>query len=221
MNKFPNAAKGISNIFTAQILSLIAILATGIASILAAVMIGGVQVGSSVAAGASGIGMMIFGTGAGILAIIALIIDIVGVVQASKDEESFKLIIKLTIFSLIVAVVGAIISAIFRDRVIMASIVNAVTDIISLICSILIIVGIGNLAIKLENNDVAERCNSLLKVILWIGILAIACRFFALFMPSTLAAVIVILLLVASLVLYFVEYILFISLLAKAKKMLQ
>jgi len=221
MNKFPNAAKGIKNIFTAQVLSLIAVLASGVALILGIVMVGGAQAGSKVAVGASGIGMMVFGMGASVLMIIALIINIVGVVQAAKDEESFNMIIKLTIFNIIVVVAAAIIMVAFPDTKFLTSLSSSISRLVSLICSILIIVGIGNLAIKLKNNEVAERCNSLLKIILWMGILAIACGFIGLFMPSTFAAAIVILILVASLVLSFVQYILFLSLLSKAKKMLQ
>ena len=55
--KFPNAAKGISKIFTSEILALIAAIATGVASILAAVMYASAKTNSTAGAAASGIGI--------------------------------------------------------------------------------------------------------------------------------------------------------------------
>ena len=52
--KFPNAAKGISKIFTSEILALIAAIATGVASILAAVMYASAKTNSTAGAAASG-----------------------------------------------------------------------------------------------------------------------------------------------------------------------
>ena len=214
---FPNASKGIRNIFTAEILTLIATLATVVTLILTVVFAAGSKVNSDVAMGASGIGVVVFSAGAAVLAIIALILKIVGVVQASKDEPSFGLIIKLTIFAIIISVIAAF----FGSNGIINNIATAISNVISLICSILVITGIANLAISLKNSDVVESCGRLLKIILWIGILALLLRFFGMFIQSNAGATIVIILLVISMILTFVQYILYISLLAKAKKMLQ
>lgn len=214
--KFPNAAKGISKIFTSEILALIAAIATGVATILAVVMYASAKTNSTAGAAASGIGMLVLGLGASVLLVIALILKIVGVVQASKDEDSFKMIIYLTIFTLIVAVVAAI----FSRVTFLSNIANAVSSIGSFVTTLLIILGIGNLGVQVGNDEVIDKCSSQFKLILGIGIVALLARFFCIFLPTIPAQGIVIALAVVALVLNIIQYILYLSLLSKAKKML-
>ena len=214
--KFPNAAKGISKIFTSEILALIAAIATGVATILAAVMYASAKTNSTAGAAASGIGMLVLGLGASVLLVIALILKIVGVVQTSKDEDSFKMIIYLTIFTLIVAVVAAI----FSRVTFLNNIANAVSSIGSFVTTLLIILGIGNLGVQVGNDEVIDKCSSQFKLILGIGIVALLARFFCIFLPTVPAQGIVIALAVVALVLNIIQYILYLSLLSKAKKML-
>lgn len=214
--KFPNAAKGISKIFTSEILALIAAIATGVATILAAVMYASAKTNSTAGAAASGIGMLVLGLGASVLLVIALILQIVGVVQTSRDEDSFKMIIYLTIFTLIVAVVAAI----FSRVAFLNNIANAVSAIGGFVTTLLIILGIGNLGVQVGNDEVIDKCSSQFKLILGIGIVALLARFFCIFLPTVPAQGIVIALAVVALVLSVIQYILYLSLLSKAKKML-
>ena len=214
--KFPNAAKGISKIFTSEILALIAAIATGVASILAAVMYASAKTNSTAGAAASGIGTLVLVLGASVLLVIALILKIVGVVQTSKDEDSFKMIIYLTIFTLIVAVIAAI----FSRVTFLNNIANAVSSIGSFVTTLLIILGIGNLGVQVGNDEVIDKCSSQFKLILGIGIVALLARFFCIFLPTVPAQGIVIALAVVALVLNIIQYILYLSLLSKAKKML-
>lgn len=214
--KFPNAAKGISKIFTSEILALIAAIATGVATILFVVMYASAKTNSTAGATASGIGMLVLGLGASVLLVIALILKIVGVVQTSKDEDSFKMIIYLTIFTLIVAVVAAI----FSRVTFLNNIANAVSAIGSFVTTLLIILGIGNLGVQVGNDEVIDKCSSQFKLILGIGIVALLARFFCIFLPTIPAQGIVIALAVVALVLNVIQYILYLSLLSKAKKML-
>ena len=214
--KFPNAAKGISKIFTSEILALIAAIATGVATILAVVMYASAKTNSTAGAAASGIGTLVLVLGASVLLVIALILKIVGVVQTSKDEDSFKMIIYLTIFTLIVAVVAAI----FSRVTFLNNIANAVSAIGSFVTTLLIILGIGNLGVQVGNDEVIDKCSSQFKLILGIGIVALLARFFCIFLPTIPAQGIVIALAVVALVLNIIQYILYLSLLSKAKKML-
>ncbi len=195
--KFPNAAKGISKIFTSEILALIAAIATGVASILAAVMYASAKTNSTAGAAASGIGTLVLVLGASVLLVIALILKIVGVVQTSRDEDSFKMIIYLTIFTLIVAVVAAI----FSRVTFLNNIANAVSAIGSFVTTLLIILGIGNLGVQVGNDEVIDKCSSQFKLILGIGIVALLARFFCIFLPTVPAQGIVIALAVVALVL--------------------
>ena len=215
--KFPNAAKGISKIFTSEILALIAAIATGVASILAAVIYASAKTNSTAGAAASGIGTLVLVLGASVLLVIALILKIVGVVQTSKDEDSFKMIIYLTIFTLIVAVVAAI----FSRVTFLNNIANAVSAIGSFVTTLLIILGIGNLGVQVGNDEVIDKCSSQFKLILGIGIVALLARFFCIFLPTIPAQGIVIALAVVALVLNIIQYILYLIYLSKAKKMLE
>lgn len=214
--KFPNAAKGISKIFTSEILALIAAIATGVATILAVVMYASAKTNSTAGAAASGIGTLVLVLGASVLLVIALILKIVGVVQTLRDEDSFKMIIYLTIFTLIVAVVAAI----FSRVTFLNNIANAVSAIGSFVTTLLIILGIGNLGVQVGNDEVIDKCSSQFKLILGIGIVALLARFFCIFLPTVPAQGIVIALAVVALVLNVIQYILYLSLLSKAKKML-
>lgn len=215
--KFPNAAKGIKRLFSAEILGLIATVAMSIFSILAIVTYAQVNAGNDTGIAVSGIGMLIFGAGAGVLAIIALIFRIIGVVQSSRDEESFRLAIYLTIACLIFAAIGGI----FTNNSFLYNLFTAISNALSLVSSLMIILGIGNLAAQLHNNEVMARCGSQFRVILWIGIVALLARFFSIFMPSRAAFALVITLAILSAILSVAQYVLYLILLSKAKTMLE
>ena len=214
--KFPNAAKGISKIFTSEILALIAAIATGVASILAVVLYSSVKTNSEAGAAVSGIGFLILAAGASVLTIIALILKIVGVVQTSRDEDSFKMIIYLTIFTLIVAVIAGI----FSSNRFLYNLLSAVSSIGGFVTTLLIILGISNLSVQVGNDEVTDKCSSQFKLILAIGIVSLLARFFCIFLPTVAAQGIVIALAVVAMVLSVIQYILYLSLLSKAKKML-
>ena len=220
--KFPSAAKGISKIFASEILTLISVIAIGFAGIFTIVFAANAEADAdlTVATAFTGIGTLLFAVAACVLMVIALILMIIGVIQAAKDEASFRVIIFLTIFSLIVAVAGAVFAGIFPNTKLPYNIATVVSNIISFICSILVILGIGNLAAQLKNDKVMAKCGSLLKIIICIGVLSIIARIVSLFIPSTVTAIIVIGIAVLAMILCVVQYILYLSLLANAKTML-
>jgi hypothetical protein len=214
---FPNAAKGIKKIFTSEILNLVSLLAVGIMTVFSVIFTGNANSGNDVAAGVSGIGFLVFAIAAGVITIIAWIFKVIGVIQTSKDEPSYKLIIYLAIFSLAISFIAAL----FSGNTLLYNIVSAITSVINFITSLLIIVGIGHMAVQLQDTEVVTKCGSLLRTVLWIGILAILTRFFSIFMPSTAAKIIVIALAIISMILTVVQYVLYLSLLSKTKKMLE
>lgn len=214
--RFPNAAKGISKIFTSEILSLIAILAAGVAGIVGTVFYTTAESNNEVGTLTSGIGFLVLAVGASVVTIIALILKIVGVIQASKDEDSFKMIIYITIFTLIVAIIAAF----FSNVTFIYNISNAITNIGEFVTSLLIIIGIGNLAMKMNNVEIINKCGTQFKLILWIGIISLLTRFFSIFLPTFAAQSIVIVLAVIGMILGIIQYILYLSLLSKTKKML-
>ena len=214
--KFPNAAKGISKIFTSEILELIATIAMGVVSILVAVFAVSAKANNEAGAVASGLGLIILAAGASVLVIIALILKIVGVVQASRDEDSFRMFIYLTIYTMIVAIIAGI----FSRNTFLYNTINAVSSIGNFVTILLIILGIGNLAAQVGNEEVIDKCSSQFKLILAIGVVSLLARFFSIFLPTEAAKGIIIVLIIAATVLSVIQYILYLSLLSKAKKML-
>ncbi len=213
--KFPNAAKGIKKLFTAEVLYLISVILIGIGTIFALV--------SQSKEGFSAVILSSVAVG-GIIVIVALVLQIVGVIQASKDEASFKGVIYVTLFGIAVSVVASLLSALFRDNAILPSISNLVSSIVSVISTVLIILGICNLMNQIGKQDLVVKGGKVLRIIVWLAILSLIMRFINIFLPSNfddakpLAKVIVLCLCILAVILEIAEYVLYISLLSKASK---
>lgn len=214
--RFPNAARGIPKIFTAEILQLISLITGVVSLVLSVVFAGSVQNDSAVAVGASGIGVLVFMAATAVLSIIYLIFMIIGTVQCAKDEPSFKMIIYLIIANIVISVIAAI----FSNNIFLASLATTFSDVVSFICSLLIILGVGSMAAQLGNEAVMDKCGRIFKLILGIGILSLLARFFMLFWGSIFAQALVFSFAVVSAVLGIVQYVLYLSMLSQAKKML-
>lgn len=213
--KFPNAAKGIKKLFTAEVLYLISVILIGIGTIFALV--------SQSKEGFSAVILSSVAVG-GIIVIVALVLQIVGVIQASKDEASFKGVIYVTLFGIAVSVVASLLSALFRDNAILPSISNLVSSIVSVISTVLIILGICNLMNQIGKQDLVVKGGKVLRIVVWLAILSLIMRFINIFLPSNfddakpLAKVIVLCLCILAVILEIAEYVLYISLLSKASK---
>lgn len=214
--KFPNAAKGIKKIFNAEILNLIALIATSILLILSVVLASLTESDNDATMGVLAISILVFGAVAGVMGIIALILMIVGTIQTAKDEPSFKMIIYLAVLNIIVAIIAAL----FSGNQFVNNLANGFNSVVSFITSILVVIGVANLARQLLNTDLAEKCAKLLRVIIWVGMLSLMTRFFSIFWGSKVALVIIIFLGVISIILSIIQYILYLSMLSKAKKIL-
>ena len=102
----------------------------------------------------------------------------------------------------------------------LASLAATTSDVVSFVCSLLVILGVGSMAAQLGNEELMERCSRIFKIILAIGVMSLLARFFMLFWGSVFAQALVFSLAVLSIFLGFFQYFLYISMLAKAKKML-
>lgn len=216
--KFPNAAKGLKKIFNAEILYLFSIVFLGIGMTIALI----VSEDESQLSDALGITMLIGLIAGAVMMAIALILKIVGVIQTAKDERSFKGVIYLTVFGLVITITAA---AFFNNSV-LNSISNTVSSVVSIITSVLIIFGICNMANQLGRQDIVQKGGKIFRIMIWLAILSIIMRFISIFLPkniddaSNLAKVIVLCLSVMSILLSVVQYVLYISFLSKAKNML-
>ena len=215
--RFPNAAKGINKIFTSEIVSLIATVASGVTSILAILFIEAESVGSETVAVAPAIGVLAFGIGGLVLMFIAFIFQLVGVIQASKDEGFFKIVIYLTLAGMLLT---AIAQCFITTNTIVYNICETVALVLDIIGSLFMILGISSLASQYENNAIVEKCGTLFRVILWIAIVALISKFCSIFINSSSARAIIAVFSVIALILNITQYVLYIMILARTKKML-
>ena len=221
--RFPNAAKGVKNIFTAQILQLIGticgvigciiLISSGVTAVLTKGSDAGLIAALSQVAGAS-----IFVIAYSILALIAFIMQIVGIVNAKKDEESFKSALICLIIGVVVPIIGALFA---RISPVISSLCISVSNLMGIFVTIFIISGIIKLADQLNRGDVSTKGSNILKMIIVIAGVSLILSIVSSFMLANVAILVTaVILFVISMILTLVQYIMFLTLLSQAKKML-
>lgn len=195
-----NARAGFGKLFTAQVLGIIA----AFCSLLTLI---------------PGIGPIIAGAAIAILGLIGYIMQLVGLNQAGKDEELIKSAFALAIFSLILGVVGGILGAIFPSATWIASIVNLLNAIISLVIIHHVLFGGANL-----NSALADKAASTWKTVLTVIILDIVvtiglviCGILGGGTASAIVAIVVIVLTILDVVLDLISFFMYLSFLGRAK----
>ena len=210
--RFPNAYKGVSKLFLAEILQLIG----AIVGVVAAVMlIGSVAVSpdGAVEGAVAVMGVSSFAViGAGILAIIAFILNLVGLVQAQKDEGGFKIALVFTLICIGLSIVSSILNT---SNPSVASWMSFVVTIFELAVFEYVVLGIMSLSKQLGNQSM-EAFGAKIRMI--ISILYIVLLIIRLFgnLNAGFGAVMGII----GAILELIVYIAYLIYLAKAKNML-
>ena len=216
--RFPNAASGVKKIFTAEILALISEILLLFAGVLVVIALGAAQnnANDSLALGTLA-GFAIFGFGATVIAVIAFILKIVGISQASKDENSFK----TAIICLIIGIVGSLVYSIFQtSSPTVASIGNLIYQLMNLFVTIFVISGIIKLADQLNDGVVSAKGSTLLKLITVIYALTIIANIIVLILGGYSVSIVAAIIYLIALILTVVQYFMYLVYLANAKKML-
>ncbi len=213
--RFPNAAKGISKIFTAEILQLITVLTGGAIAVLG-VLYSDSMIINGFTSDVLAITILSLAAFTAVFGIIAFILKIIGFIQTSRDESFFRGVIWLTIISIAVSVVAGI----FSNDWFWNNLANTVNGLFEFITSILVVLGISRMAFTLNDQKVIATSGTLLKTIIGIGVLSLVAKLFSIFLPLYLGEVIIIGLACLAVVLEIVRYILYLVLLSRAKNML-
>lgn len=169
--KFENAYVGIKKVFTAQILALIASACVLVAAILLGV---GVATGTSGGAIAGGVIGSIISIGGAVISIIALIINLVGLNTASKDEDKFKTAFILSIINLIIGILlglGSLIPFITT----ISPFIQVARTILDFLIIYYVIEGIKNLATKCGRQDVYDMGKKLFILLSVVYIVSVLC----------------------------------------------
>lgn len=216
--KYPNAFAGIKKIFTAEILMVIAEVCTVIGVIAMIVALAGLKADSADAAVGGGAVAIIFMLGAGVLSIIAFILQALGLSKAALDEPNFKNGLWCVIAGLALTIVSSIMSTIGLS--LSSSILELLSSIINMLIIIYVIAGIRSLSEKLEDSAMVGMGNKLLVIILIVYILSLISSLIVAIFGGISASVAAGVFALASAVLSAVATIIYIVYLGKAKKML-
>ncbi|WP_316608711.1 hypothetical protein [uncultured Ruminococcus sp.] len=221
--KFPNAAKGVKRIFTAEILGLIStiLLIIGFVLLIPAVLVAkngaegleGAAIGATVAMG-------VFVLIAGVLSIIAFIMNIIGISNASKDEENFKSALLFLILGLVAKAASITIGRFVKDAAVATGMLDSASSLLNIFVTIFVISGIVKLADRLNRGDISAKGTNVLKILIAVNVLSLIASFVASVMGGPVASGVSLVLAIVSAVLSLVQYIMYLSLLGKAKKML-
>jgi len=156
--RYPNAAKGINKIWIAEILSIVAaLLAIVMVFLVAANHIDTTISGDEAvqALETAKIGGPVVGLGLGmmLLVLVSYILNLIGIVNASKDDEGFKRALWALLASIAFGVVAAILE---NSNARVANWLEVPSTLFELVVMIYVLEGIGNLARNLVKNDIGD-----------------------------------------------------------------
>ena len=140
--KFPNAYSGVKKIWLAEILML---LAAVLGIIMLIVVAGNTQVvDGEVTEVAAGVATpaAILTIGCAVLALVAFVLNLVGIISARKDEEAFK----IALFVTLVGIVASVVASIWSQNAVLTKWTDVVNTLCNLFASYFVLTGIANLA---------------------------------------------------------------------------
>lgn len=212
---YPNATSGIKKIFTAEILALVGTVVLLIGGIITVITIASAKDANGAVAG--GLGLIAVALIGSIVVVVAGIMALIGLISASKDQKNFK----NALYAVIVSIVLTGVAGYFSANPSLQSILNACGSAANLISTIFVIQAIIDIANEFNNADVAGRGKSQLTLIIVINALSIVAGLVVSFMGGSVASVIAAVIAIVSIVLSLIQYVLYLSLLSKAKAMLE
>ena len=174
--EFPYAAKGVSKIFNAEIISLIAAFIGGIGMVLSFIAVSGnVDNGTS--------DTLIIATGACVLVAVIIIavagiMSIVGYFQAGKDEVSFKKAILCVIFSIVFTVAASFFANQTGFFGWLYTILTVAGNVCNMLATIFLILGLMALSVKCSRPDMVKHGKDMLITLVILYILTFVLNFF-------------------------------------------
>lgn len=217
---FPNAAKGIKRIYTAEILKLIGYICLILAAIVGVVALaapGDEASGDAETLSMGGfIGAVVLVVAFAILMITAFIMNLIGYINARNDNENFKT-------ALVFLIVGIVFTGIslFVINNGLSSILYSLSTLSETLSTIFVIAGVMQIARQLGREDISKKGTTVLKLIITTEVISFILSFISTFLRGGTTEIVSTVLLLASLLVTFIKYIMYLSFLSKSKKMLQ
>ncbi len=218
--RFPYAAKGVSKIFTAEIILLFSGIFGTIAMVLSMMANTGVLVKSTSDVFYVITGALLIVTA--VLFVIGGIINIIGYFQAAKDEEGFRKAILCEIFSLFFAFGYQIFVNQTGFLGWLATFLNFISLVLGMFVAFYMIGGLTNLSAKCNRPDMVANGAFILKLLVTLYIISFIVTFIVRYFKEnafnqTIVSLLTILAAVLSVILYFCELVY----IAKSSRMLK
>lgn len=210
--KFPNAYAGVKKLYTAEILALIGVIALLIAAFAGLVMVGAAEA-EEAGVGAASLGAAaIFGLVGGVLAIIAFILQIVGLNAGGKDEPQFKTALSFAVAGIVVQALAS-----FVPSEIVQKFAETFVPVAQVLLIYYVIAAIRSLADKLGNSEMVQKAKGIITIVyVTFGVQILAKVLGQFVFTDKIGGIVEI----VGYVLAVVQFIVYLSYLSKAKKML-
>ena len=217
--KFPHAAKGIRRIYAAEVLMLLAAglmilaLTFGVAN--------GMKFGTSEAqiAEAANVPMAftVLALISSLLLLVAFVMNLIGVIDASKDDQGFKNAPWTTLVGIALSLAASVFSSTFATGSTASNWMNLVSSAISLATTFFILSGIISLAEKLGDASTSGTAEKAQKLLIITYVVSMVLELLVILLKSpTLMIIVTILVYVVDII----TYIIYLRALIKAKFML-
>ena len=210
--KFPNAYNGVKKLFTAEILALIGTVALIIA-IIAGLVTAGAAEAEETAVGAASLSVAtIFGLAGGVLAILAFILEIIGLNAGGKDEPLFKTALSFAVAGVVVQAVAS-----FVNAELVQEFANTFVPVASVMIIYYVVSAISALAKKLMADGMVQKAKTVITIAYVTFGVQVLAKVLSQFVVTGKAADVIAL---VGFALEIVQVIVYLSYLSKAKKML-
>ena len=216
--KYQNAFNGLKKIYNSEILSLIAAALGAVAS-----SFGGKASQEISGAGltpGTAFGVMIPLMAAGILAIVAAVMELFGLKDAAEDDEYFKTGYTYALIGLVVSIAVSVLQYMKIGGGLLDDFGKLVSSFVQIAVTFYVISGIRNLAEKLGNAEMAGRGKKVFNIYAVTVILASVVTLLTTVLSGNIQTVVAGILAVVTLVLTVVGYVLYLRYLRNAKEML-
>ena len=219
MINYEHAAKGIKKVFVAEILELVSSILPVLATIGALSTVVFAEEGLATAGVVTVLGTMVCVIAALVLAVLAFVLEIIGLKQTSAENDSFRVAFCLVIIQLFTAVFVGVISIISLNSsttTVWYNFLSTFADILNIIVTIYVINGCSELVVAKGREDLAIEGANLLSAIVILYAFGCFLGIMPIFTPNTLDMIVYGIYIVVQAI----AFVLFLSFLARTKRVL-
>ncbi|MCR5796256.1 MAG: hypothetical protein K6G61_13025 [Solobacterium sp.] len=217
--RYPNALSGIRKIYTAEMLTLLAAVLGVAASVFGGIISQQIAGGGEITA-QSAVSVLIPVLAAGLITIIAGIMQLFGLKDASADDESFRKGYTYALMGLVFSVAFTVLSNTKTGGSLLDDGAKLLSNIIEIAVTFFVIAGIKSLAEKLGDMNMVSRGKTVFNIYAASVICSSLAQLASAVLQNDLKTVVSGILGIITLVLTAVAYILYLGYLGRAKKML-